>query len=233
MPTIDVSLKDVSRLLGTTVTAEEFDDLVLFAKGEVDDVSGDDVKVDLKDTNRPDLWSTEGIVRQLRGIAGTHRGIPSYPIEESDVRVIADPALRNVRPYCVNAVVTGLSIDTAFLSQIIQLQEKIALTFGRKRREVAVGIIDYDKITPPIHYKATSPSENAFVPLGFDRPMTPAEILREHPKGIEYRHLVEGSDVYPLLIDSKGVVLTMPPIINSEHTGKVSTETKNIFIDVT
>jgi phenylalanyl-tRNA synthetase beta chain len=37
---------------------------------------------------------------------------------------------------------------------------------------------------------------------------------------------------YPLLIDSEGVVLSMPPIINSEAT-RVTSKTKNLFVDVT
>ncbi len=233
MPTLEISCNDLSRLVGRELTPEEVDDLVLYAKGEIDGEDGDDLKVDEKDTNRPDLWSTEGIARQLKGILGIETGMPAYVILDSDVEVFVDPQLKDVRPYCVNAVVTNLDIDEAFLSQIIQLQEKVALTFGRKRREVAVGIIDYDKVTPPIYYKATKPDENAFVPLTFDREMTPREILAEHPKGQEYRHLVEGHDVYPLLVDSTGTVLTMPPVINSEHTGKVTTATRNIFVDVT
>jgi phenylalanyl-tRNA synthetase beta chain len=233
MPTIEVSLNDISGLLGRKVDAADLDDLILFAKGELDGVDGDTVKLDMKDTNRPDLWSTEGIVRQLKGNLGIEGGLPNYEVIESEIQVYADPRLRDVRPYCLNTVIMGLEIDEAFLSQIIQLQEKIALTFGRKRKEVAVGIIDFDKITPPIYYKATRPDENAFVPLTFSREMTPREILMEHPKGQEYGHLVGGSEVYPLLIDSQGIVLTMPPIINSENTGKVSTDTKNVFIDIT
>jgi len=233
MPTIDVSLKDLSKMLGRELTVEELDDLILYAKGELDGEDGDTIKLDMKDTNRPDLWSSEGIIRQLRGNLGIETGLPRYEIHESDIQVYADPALKDVRPYCVNAIVLDLDIDEAFLSQIIQLQEKIALTFGRKRKEVAVGIIDYDKISPPIYYKATKPDENAFVPLTFTEEKTPREILKEHPKGLEYGHLIEDSDVYPLLVDSRGVVLTMPPVINSEETGKVTTDTKNIFIDIT
>ncbi len=233
MPTITISKDDISRLLGKEISLEELDELILYAKGEIDGVDGDLIKVDQKDTNRPDLWSTEGIVRQLRGTLGVESGMPNYEIIKSDINIYVDPLLKDVRPCCVNAVVKGLDIDEAFLSQIIQLQEKIALTFGRKRREVAVGIIDFDKITPPIYYKATKPDENAFIPLAFEKPLTPRDILERHPKGKEYRHLVDKSEIYPILVDSDGVVLTMPPIINSEHTGKVTTETKNIFIDVT
>jgi len=122
MPTIDVSLKDLSKMLGRELTVEELDDLILYAKGELDGEDGDTIKLDMKDTNRPDLWSSEGIIRQLRGNLGIETGLPRYEIHESDIQVYADPALKDVRPYCVNAIVLDLDIDEAFLSQIIQLQ---------------------------------------------------------------------------------------------------------------
>ncbi|MEM2076498.1 MAG: phenylalanine--tRNA ligase beta subunit-related protein, partial [Sulfolobales archaeon] len=61
--------------------------------------------------------------------------------------------------------------------------------------------------------------------------MSVREILAETEKGREYGHLVrEGR--YPLLVDSSGVVLSLPPIINSEDT-KITERTKNVLIDVT
>jgi phenylalanyl-tRNA synthetase beta chain len=61
---------------------------------------------------------------------------------------------------------------------------------------------------------------------------TPKEILSKHPKGIGYKHLLDPYPQYPLLCDSGGKVLSMPPIINSEET-KVTQRTRNLFVDVT
>ena len=44
--------------------------------------------------------------------------------------------------------------------------------------------------------------------------------------------ILEGKPKYPVIRDVNGVVLSLPPIINSEHS-KISSNTKNIFIDVT
>jgi phenylalanyl-tRNA synthetase beta chain len=44
--------------------------------------------------------------------------------------------------------------------------------------------------------------------------------------------LIRDSPVYPLLLDKNGLVCSVPPIINSDHS-KISIHTKNIFIDVT
>ena len=47
-----------------------------------------------------------------------------------------------------------------------------------------------------------------------------------------YAHLLEDHKRYPVLVDAKGHVLSMPPIINSDST-KVKGGSKRLFIDVT
>ncbi|MFX1409533.1 MAG: phenylalanine--tRNA ligase subunit beta, partial [Promethearchaeota archaeon] len=58
------------------------------------------------------------------------------------------------------------------------------------------------------------------------------EILLLHEKGIEYAHILEGKEVYPIILDSKNEVLSFPPIINGELT-TVTDDTKNLFLDLT
>ncbi|ANF23111.1 phenylalanine--tRNA ligase subunit beta [Thermococcus piezophilus] len=236
MPKFDVSKTDLERLVGKTFSVEEWEDLFLYAKCELDNVWEENgqiyFKADSKDTNRPDLWSAEGIARQIRWALGFQKGLPRYEIEKSDVTVYVDEKLKDIRPYGVYAIVEGLSLDEEALKQMINLQEKVALTFGRRRREVAIGIFDFDKVKPPIYYRAAEKTEK-FIPLGFDEELTLEEILEKHEKGKEYGHLIKDKPYYPLLVDSQGNILSMPPIINSELTGRVTTETKNVFVDVT
>ncbi|ASA77229.1 phenylalanine--tRNA ligase subunit beta [Thermococcus sp. 5-4] len=236
MPKFDVSKADLERLVGKTFTVEEWEDLFLYAKCELDDVWEENgeiyFKADSKDTNRPDLWSAEGIARQIRWALGFESGLPKYDVEESGVTVYVDGKLKDIRPYGVYAIVEGLSLDEEALKQMINLQEKVALTFGRRRREVAIGIFDFDKVKPPIYYRAAEKTEK-FVPLGFEEELTLEEIIEKHEKGKEYGHLIKDKPHYPLLVDSEGKVLSMPPIINSEITGRVTTETRNVFVDVT
>jgi phenylalanyl-tRNA synthetase beta chain len=116
---------------------------------------------------------------------------------------------------------------------MIQLQEKISQTYGRNRKDVAIGIYDFDKIKPPIQYTTVKPDGIRFVPLEFKEEMTPKQILEKHPKGVAYAHLINKYPEYPILIDSAKNVLSMPPIINSDYTGKVTEDTKNVFIEAT
>ncbi|ASJ10896.1 phenylalanine--tRNA ligase subunit beta [Thermococcus sp. P6] len=236
MPKFEVSKRDLEGLVGKEFRVDEWDDLFLYAKCEMDDVREEDgevyFKVDSKDTNRPDLWSAEGIARQIRFALGLERGLPEYRMEKSRVTVYVDEKLRDIRPYGVYAVVEGLELSEEAVRQMINLQEKVALTFGRRRREVAIGIFDFDRIKPPVYYRAAEKDEK-FVPLGFTEELTLEGILERHEKGREYGHLIRDRPLYPLLVDSEGKVLSMPPIINSEVTGRVTTETRNVFVDVT
>ncbi|WP_297520568.1 phenylalanine--tRNA ligase subunit beta [Thermococcus sp.] len=236
MPKFDVSKSDLEGLIGKSFTVEEWEDLFLYAKCEMDDVWEENgetyFKADSKDTNRPDLWSAEGIARQIKWALGLRKGLPKYEVEKSDVTVYVDERLKEIRPYGVYTIVEGLHLDEEALKQMINLQEKVALTFGRRRREVAIGIFDFDRVKPPIYYRAAEKSEK-FIPLGFEEELTLEEILEKHEKGKEYGHLIRDKPYYPLLVDSEGKVLSMPPIINSEVTGRVTTETKNVFVDVT
>ena len=232
MPTIDVSFNDLQRLVGKKMTIEQLkDEYILFAKGEVDDIQGEMLKLDIKDTNRPDLWSAEGIAREIQGRVTKRTGMPKYKVGKSNIVVNVDKKNERVRPYTVCAVAKGLKIDDNVLSQMIQLQEKVCNTFGRNRKEVALGVYDLGRIKPPIRFTTVNPDSIKFVPLELDKELTPREILREHPKGKEFGHLLAGWTEYPLFIDAAGNVLSIPPIINSNYTGKVTTKTRDLFIE--
>ena len=47
-----------------------------------------------------------------------------------------------------------------------------------------------------------------------------------------YLPIIRDSPVYPVIYDSNNVVLSMPPIINGDHS-KISVNTKNVFIECT
>jgi len=47
-----------------------------------------------------------------------------------------------------------------------------------------------------------------------------------------YLHITENSPVHPVIYDKNGVVLSIPPIINGEHS-KISLDTKNVYIEST
>ncbi|MDD1671521.1 MAG: phenylalanine--tRNA ligase subunit beta [Methanomicrobiales archaeon] len=181
--------------------------------------------------NRPDLYSTEGVARALRGFMGIETGLPTYPVKRSGITFTVDPGLKNIRPYLGSAVIRNVSLDEESIVSLMGLQEALHWAVGRGRGKVAIGIHNLDPIIPPFHYLAADPSRS-FIPLDFTRPMTLREILEEHPKGREYAHLVKDFPRYPLIVDAHNQVLSFPPIINGELT-RVTTATRNLLLDTT
>ncbi|MDO8537387.1 MAG: phenylalanine--tRNA ligase subunit beta [archaeon] len=233
MPTIECNVNDLNKLLGKDYSIEELRELVNFAIAEIDAVEGDTLKIDVKTSNRPDLWSVEGIARAIVGRIGTQKGIPKIEIKKGNNQIIVEESIAKVRPFIAAAIAKNVEISEEFLIQLIQLQEKVDGSFGRKREHESIGIYDFDKIVFPITYKAVKPESITFLPLNYETQLNLEQILERHPKGKEYAHLLKQFNEYPILIDGKKQVLSFPPIINSQHSGKVTTQTKNLFIEVT
>jgi len=68
MPTISVNRKDLDRLLRRRATDKELEAWLPLVKGEVKDYDSatGELRIELQDSNRPDLWCGEGIARQIR-----------------------------------------------------------------------------------------------------------------------------------------------------------------------
>lgn len=237
MPTITCSLNDLNRLAGTELTPDRLETEILLVKGELKgyDLSTDELKIELQDTNRPDLWTVEGIARQLRYKLTDDPPRYAWFSEETLPlmgEMIVDPSL-DYRPYAGAIAVRGVTVTDAFLVGLIQTQEKLADNLGRYRKSLSIGIYDLNQITFPVHYKAVGRKGIRFVPLDFDREMTPDEILKEHPKGQMYADILEGRDPVPMLVDDAGVVMSFPPIINSRASGEVKLGKRDLFIEAT
>ena len=136
-----------------------------------------------------------------------------------------------VRRYTACAIVKGIRYDDERIKEVVQLQEKLHVTYGRNRRKAAIGIYPFEKIKPPIRFMARKPEDIVFQPLEFPKAIDARKILSMHPAGREYGHLLEGYDVFPFFIDAKDEILSVPPIINSHNTGKIGYETKDVFIE--
>lgn len=256
MPKIEVNEALFFELLGRRMDAASLEAALTVAKAELDgwdfvskaDAAGAagpkipeaerSIKIELNDTNRPDLWSTAGVARQLRVYQGG--GIPSYPFfsREGDqrpaqYRAVVDASIRDVRPYLACFVISGKPIGDPMLKDAIQTQEKLCSNFGRKRRSVSMGMYRIDLIKWPISYRAADPDETKFTPLQMSEPMSLRRILSEHPKGKEYGHIIAGFGKFPILMGSDGGILSMAPIINSADIGAVQVGDRDILVEFT
>lgn len=237
MPTIEVSIRDFESLLKDTVDQEKLEILLEKVKGEVKDFfrESDSVKIELNDTNRPDLWSPEGIVRQIR--PATRQWSEAYPFFDASSKALQkveiSKEVSQVRPYIAACISRDMCVTAAILDQLIQTQEKLADSFGRNRQMVSIGLYRLKKINFPVKYDLVDPETTRFVPLGFDKEMSLQEIISQHPKGIEYAHTLSGATRFPILKDAAGEILSFPPIINSRALGEVEVGDTELFIEVT
>jgi phenylalanyl-tRNA synthetase beta chain len=239
MPTITIRRRELSRLAGRPIAVEALETLLPLVKGELKEVGadGDELKIELNDSNRPDWWCVEGIARQIRLHGGKGGGRSVAPGRRSGGRGtpkiwVKSPVLP-IRPYLGACIARNVKVDQTLLDQLIQTQEKLAEIFGQKRRALSIGYYRLDLLTFPLTYTAVQPTAAVFTPLGMEQPLTLEAILEEHPKGREYGHLLRGSPLVPYFADAKGRPLSLPPIVNSREVGEVQAGDRNLLIEVT
>jgi len=231
MPIVSFSYSDFIDLLGYEMSKEQLVDKLPMIGGDFDKVDGDEFSIEFF-PNRPDLTSVEGIARAARAFFGFEKGLKKYKYEKSEIITTLDPSVKNVRPYVTTALVKNVTMTDELIASLMGLQEKLHFGLGRNRRKVAIGVHNFEPVIPPFTYKAVDPDSVQFIPLAKDKYMTLREILEKHEKGIDYAHLLENDEKYPLIVDSNNNVLSFPPIINGRLT-EVTPYTREIFIDVT
>ncbi len=247
MPKIEVNEKLFFHLLGKKYDWDTFEKKLTFAKAELDEKpdmnEAEDkrvIKIELNDTNRPDLWSTGGLARCLREHEGAARHDYSSFLstrektQDSGGRLVTvDPALKGIRPYLVAFVLTGKALSEPELLDIIQTQEKLCWNFGRKRKSISMGVYRNSEIKWPVHQTAADPDKAGFIALQDTEKRTLRQIVETHPKGKEYGWILKDYDKYPLLTDDRGEVLSMAPIINSDTLGQVQVGDNELLVELT
>jgi phenylalanyl-tRNA synthetase beta chain len=187
--------------------------------------------------NRYDLLSVEGIALALRSYLGLG-DLPTYRIKNNGdklEKIIVLPETKDVRPYCVSAIVRNVTFDEDSYNSFIDLQDLLHQNICRRRKLVAMGTHDLDKITGPITYEARKPEDISFIPLNETKVMDGNEFMEHYStdKYIkEYLPIIRDKPRYPIFYDKNQTVLSLPPIKNSAATA-ISQETKNVFIEIT
>ncbi|KAL1505979.1 hypothetical protein ABEB36_005420 [Hypothenemus hampei] len=257
MPTIGVKKDLLFQALGKNYTDEEFEKVCFEFGLELDEVTTEKqmltkeqgqselsqqaseeviYRIDIP-ANRYDLLCLEGLVQGLLIFQGKISP-PQYraikPTENVE-KLIVKPNTAKIRPYVVAAILRNLYFTKESYNSFIDLQDKLHQNICRKRSLVAIGTHDYDTIKGPFFYDAKSPSEIKFVPLNQTKEFTATELMEfysTHAQLKQYLSIIQSSSVYPVITDSNGVVLSLPPIINGNHS-KITLNTKNVFIECT
>uniref|UniRef100_A0A8C5SRZ9 Phenylalanine--tRNA ligase beta subunit n=1 Tax=Laticauda laticaudata TaxID=8630 RepID=A0A8C5SRZ9_LATLA len=257
MPTVGVKRNLLFQALGRSYTDEEFDELCFEFGLELDEITSEkDIiskekgdgkaegasetilyKIDVP-ANRYDLLCLEGLVRGLQIFKERIRA-PRYkkitPPNGEIQRLTISEETAQIRPYAVAAVLRNITFVKDRYDSFIDLQEKLHQNICRKRSLVAIGSHDLDTISGPFIYTAKPPPEIKFKPLNQDKEYSAPEIMEMYRTDSHlrhYLHIIENESLYPVIYDSNGIVLSMPPIINGEHS-KISLNTRNVFIECT
>lgn len=230
MPTVNLNKEVFRKLVGREISDDELRERIPMLGTDLEKVGEEVIDVEVF-PNRPDMLSEQGFARAFSSFIGEKTGLRHYDVKPSGSRVVVDKSVGGVRPFTACALVKGLDFNDEKIREIIQVQEKLHMTFGRNRKKLAIGIYPLERINLPIRYFADDPNSVRFQPLECDREMTALQILSQHPTGRDYGHLLEGFDKFPFFADADDNILSMPPIINSHRTGKITEGTEEVFIE--
>ncbi|WP_227353186.1 phenylalanine--tRNA ligase subunit beta [Haladaptatus salinisoli] len=241
MPTVDVSPDELRRLTGHDEKSDEELKDDLFALGLEYEGETEDGDMQLEFApDRLDRLSIEGVARSLRYQYGDDRGVYVPKPNDPDWTIEVDESVPEERPYVTGAVARGVNLGEEALDSLIQLQEKLHATMGRKRAKGAIGIHDLtmlkgssatDEGENSIRYVGVAPDGDRFVPLDADAEMTPEEVLRSHQTGEKYADLVAEYERYPAIYDDIGL-FSFPPVINGRRT-EVAADSRDLFVELT
>ena len=231
MPHIQINKHEFDDLVGAKVTDETLNEEASFLGVHWNHVDQEKWDIEVY-PNRPDLLSVEGLARAYRGYFEQETGLEEYDVTEGSVKVEKEESVKEVRPHIACAVIRDLEMTERMINGLIQLQEKLHVSYGRQRDKLAIGLHDMSEISAPFTYRAVEPEKVSFTPLEYDKEIHLGEILDEHEKGQEYSWILEDEDKYPVIVDSNDKVLSFPPIINNQLT-EVENDTEDVFIDVT
>jgi phenylalanyl-tRNA synthetase beta chain len=221
--------EDAQKASGDTLTKkqlEAYSDAVIY-------------KIDVP-ANRYDLLCVEGLARGLKVFLGDIDA-PVYKNvgEPMETMTVKKSNTDKIRPYVVCAILRDITFTQERYDSFIELQDQLHRNLCRQRTLVAIGTHDYDTLKGPFCYDAREPTSIDFVPLTpADRSLNAKELMEVYETDPGCKHLkpyvpiIKDSPVYPVIVDSNEVVLSLPPLINGDHS-KITLGTKNVFVECT
>ena len=256
MPTVIVNKNALFKAIGQTFTDEEFDNLCFEFGIELDEITSekemyqtetkkegellsDDILYKIEvGANRYDLLCLEGLALALRVFLEKQK-MPDFKainiLPEEERQLIVYDSVNEVRPIGLSAILRDINFTDETLKGFMDLQDKLHNNICRGRKLVSMGTHDLDTVKGPFVYRALKPEHIHFVPLNREEEVNGdglMSILKEDPKLGKYLYLLEGKERYPVMMDSNGIIMSLPPIINSQHT-KMTLNTHNVLLDVT
>ena len=258
MPTVGLYEDEIRAALGHEMNESKFTDLCFQFGLELDEVTseyemykkerGDGFKESDAVTkskrvvykvevpnNRYDLLCHEGLISSLKIFKRLEK-VPEFRLTgPASLTMRVKSSTNPLRPFVVCAVLRDVKFTEATYQSFIDLQDKLHHNLCRRRTLVAIGTHDLDKVEGPFEYSCEVPEAIRFVPLNQSVEVDGKGMLAlyaQHQQLKSYLPIIAGSSSFPVIRDSKRRVLSVPPIINGDHS-KITLSTRNVFIECT
>ena len=231
MPVVNFTLERLYKFL-PGIDLNRIMEVLPYIGLDIEGIDSDVLRIEYN-PNRPDFSSDYGIVRALRGLLGIETGIPKLKInkEAKNYSVNVGKPVCDTRPYIVALIAKNGKLDNNTIMQLAAMQDDLQNGIGRVRRKASIGIHNMDAIQFPVRY-CTVNEDFSYIPFKQESRQEIKSILETSKIGEEYGHILRGVERYPIVVDSKDNVLALPPIVNG-NTTKISTDTNNLFIEIT
>ena len=230
MPVVTLYFDRIKKILGRSIPKRKIIDTLPFIGLDIEDETADHINVEYS-PNRPDYSTDYGIITGLQGLLGIKLGMPVLKIKNGKYSIKADPSVSKIRPYVTAIEARNGKLDDETIRQIITMQEDLHNGLGRRRKKASIGIHDLEKIKFPLYYKTVT-REHSFVPLESNVSLTVKDILEKTETGKKYKHILEGHAKVPVIMDSDGKTISLPPIANAKLT-EMNAKTRNLLVEVT
>ncbi|MEM3284966.1 MAG: phenylalanine--tRNA ligase subunit beta [Fervidicoccaceae archaeon] len=229
MPVLYLNPERLISFIGDRGIALEKLNEILFSLKSESSLTADGLLEVEVNSDRPDLFISEGIARAVKGLIGYEKGLFQPRIQDSSYMLKVDEVPS--RPFIAIGIVRGVELGEEGLKELIQFQEKLHITIGRNRRKMAIGIHDLRKIpSQDLRYTMVM-LEHEMFPLGIREKKKIREVLSGTPQGRSYGEISLIGGAHPAIF-SGDEIISLPPVINSEIT-RIEPDTKDLLIDVT
>ncbi len=224
MATVTFYNKDIEKFMSLDVFKSQIPELGM----SVEDSNDTSIVVDIT-PNRPELLYFNNLIREIL----LHLGILKPRSYDSEIKnldgdLYVSPEFRSLRPYGIAFAAKNIDLSGNSLEYLVNFTEKLTDTYGRKRKKVALGMHNLDKVEFPLFYNLSEDKE--FTPLKYGVSIKFSDFIKEKDNE-GYSSIFGNKDGrYPILKDNSKI-LSLVPVINSDETS-VSAFTRNLLIDI-
>jgi len=238
MPRSTLDRSRVDALLPGALSDERLDDLLFLSKAELE--ARDPTSLAISVTpDRLDLLSEGGLALHLQGAIDAATGLPSWagpPHDAGSASFEVDPSVADLRPFLAGVRLHAPDddgLDAGTLAEAIRFQEIVHATVGRDRRAASLGLYPLERLEGPFRYSLEPISDVRLVPLDGDREVGAAEFFAGHPMAARYGSYGRAGDRCLTLRDRAGLVLSLPPILNSRTGGEARVGDRALLLEST